>query len=244
MSAKLSKEEKKQIRVLEKACKVRCRDRQLLKQALIHKSYAYEQKLSVQEHNERLEFLGDAVLELVVSHLLMERYPDASEGQLSKIRAALVNEKTLSQLARKLKLGEQLYLGKGEESTHGREKNSILSNTYEAILGAFYLDRGFKKVSKVIRAHIETLLNQEHDDENGFCDYKTELQEKVQNRYHVIPRYRLIETTGPEHSKTFRIALFVNQEEWGEGEGRSKKEAEQQAAKAALVKLAETVIEK
>lgn len=231
--ARLSKLEKKKLKELEKRLGTRFWKRTLLKRALTHKSYANEKRWGAEGHNERLEFLGDAVLELVVSHALMEIYPKASEGELSKLRASIVNEKSLAKLARSLKLGEQLYLGKGEDLGQGREKPSLLADAYEAVLGALYLDRGFKKSFKVIRKQFDQLISELYE-APVYKDYKTELQERAQNLYKTIPKYRLVEEMGPDHDKTFKIDILIHQTIYGTGEGKSKKEAEQKAAKQAL----------
>lgn len=233
---KLSPQEKIGFKRIEKAIGYSFKKTSLLKRALTHKSYANEQKLPAEEQNERLEFLGDAVLELVVSELLMERYPQYSEGDLSKLRAAIVNEKQLASFAREFTLGESLYLGRGEEQTSGREKPSLLADAYEAVLGAIYLDRGYAKASLVIRKHYGRLLDRSAAEEI-YKDYKTDLQEKSQSLYKSIPRYRLAGESGPDHDKTFEIELTIRGEVMGRGQGRNKKEAEQQAAKEALGKI-------
>ena len=166
----------------------------------------------------------------------MERYPHFDEGDLSKLRAAIVNERQLAELARGLGLGTHLALGKGEEQTSGREKNSILSDGFEALLGAIYLDRGFKKSVEVIRHHYEKLLDQTPE-QKFYTDYKTELQEKSQAAYKSIPHYRLIAETGPDHEKTFEVEIFIHSQSFGKGRGKSKKEAEQEAAREALERL-------
>ncbi len=230
---KLTRDEKNKLRGLEKSLGIRFWKRELLKRALTHKSYANEKKWDATHHNERLEFLGDAVLELVVSHTLMERYPEAPEGELSKVRASMVNEKTLSSLARDLKLGERLYLGKGEEMGQGREKNSLLADAYEALLGALYLDRGFSKVFKIVSKHAHHLL-EKLNDEGFYKDYKTKVQELAQTLFKVVPRYRLVDESGPDHEKIFTVNLIIQNEIYGVGNGKSKKDAEQNAAKQAL----------
>lgn len=232
----MTKEERDKIKRLEKDIGYRFKKTSLLKRAVTHKSYANEKKLNHEEQNERLEFLGDAVLELSVSELLMERYPDFSEGDLSKMRAAIVNEKQLASLARGFYLGSYLYLGRGEEQTSGREKSSLLADAYEAVLGAIYLDRGFKKASEVVRRHYSRLLDKTPQ-RDFYQDYKTELQEKCQSLFHAVPKYRLIAEKGPDHDKVFEVELWVRHEQFGRGVGRSKKEAEQKAAKQALAKL-------
>lgn len=233
----MTKEEKKKIHRLEKAIGYSFGKPSLLKRALTHKSFANEIKLMQEEQNERLEFLGDAVLELAVSELLMRRFPAYSEGDLSKTRAAIVNERQLANFARSFGLGDYLYLGKGEEQTSGREKPSLLADAYEAILGAIYLDRGYKKAAEVIQRHYAELLDHTPSEEI-YQDYKTELQEKSQSLFRAAPRYRLVAEHGPDHDKTFEIELYIRNELMGRGAGHNKKEAEQMAAKEALEKLA------
>ncbi len=233
---KSTSEEKKRLTSLEKDLGYFFKKKETLQRAITHRSYVNEKRLSPDRHNERLEFLGDAVLELVISEFLMERHPDFTEGQLSKLRAAIVNEKQLATLARQLRLGEFLFLGKGEEQTSGREKNSLLADAFEALLGAVYLDGGFKKVTAVIRKQYHLLLDKGPLQE-FYQDFKTELQERTQALFHSIPRYKLVAEIGPDHSKTFEIELYVRDRLMGKGLGRSKKEAEQVAAQQALEQL-------
>lgn len=239
MPEPISRDEKKQLKKLEKNLSYRFKNRSLLKNALTHKSYANEKRLQASDHNERLEFLGDAVLELVVSDLLMEQYGDSAEGELSKLRASLVNEKTLAGVARDHQLGQYLYLGKGEEMGQGREKPSLLSDAMEAVLGAVYLDRGFSKAYRVIR-RIALELFEQVGTEGFYKDYKTLLQEKAQTVFRTVPKYKLVEEIGPDHDKTFKINLLIKGEVMGMGEGKSKKGAEQNAAKEALENIAKS----
>ncbi len=236
MSEKLTREEKKRLKGLEKNLGYGFKKKQWLKNALTHKSYANERKLDPLDHNERLEFLGDAVLELVVSHLLMDNYPEAAEGELSKVRASIVNETTLASVAKAHALGEYLYLGKGEEIGAGREKPSLLANGLEAVLGAIYLDRGFKKAYKVIK-RIALELFQQVGQEGFYKDYKTQLQEKAQILFKTVPKYKLVAESGPDHDKTFQVNLTIRGELMGVGTGKSKKGAEQNAAREALSTL-------
>ena len=236
---KVTREEKKTLKQFEKKLGYRFKNKELLKKALTHKSFANENKWPSTEHNERFEFLGDAVLELVISHLLMERFPDSSEGKLSKIRASIVNEKTLATVAQDLAIGQYLYFGKGEEVGGGRTKSSILSDGVEAVFGAIYLDRGFKKTFKVLSKIAENIFSQ-MDGEDFYKDYKTHLQETAQLRFKAIPRYKLVNEVGPDHDKEFEINILLNNEIFGVGKGKSKKEAEQNAAKQALEKIAES----
>lgn len=232
----LSREDKKRLKEFERLLGYSFKKREHLKRALTHKSYANEQHWPSTEHNERYEYLGDAVLELAVSHLLMEHFPDHPEGELSKLRAAIVNESHLAEMARRMEIGEYLYLGKGEDRTGGRDKPSLLSDAFEAVLGGVYLDRGFDKASKVVRKKFSCVLGTVGGE--GFIkDYKTRLQEISQGRFRVMPRYRLASTTGPDHKKTFEVNLYIKEELVGVGRGASKKAAEQEAAKQALERI-------
>jgi ribonuclease-3 len=206
---------------------------ELMRQAFLHSSYVNEQTDSDLRDNERLEFLGDAVLDLAISHILMELFQGSKEGDLSKYRATVVNEKGLCQVARELELGDYLILGKGEEVTGGRKKTSILADTMEAILGALYLDAGFDKTKEVVHRLFLPLL-EEIDTKNGANDYKSQLQEYTQEVYKTRPEYVLVEDNGPAHDKTFRVALRFQGIIVAEDEGKSKKEAEQKAAKKAF----------
>ena len=202
---------------------------EVLIQAFRHSSYVNEQTDSDLRDNERLEFLGDAVLDLAISHILMELFQDSKEGDLSKYRATMVNENGLYQVAQELALGDYLLLGKGEEVTSGREKPSILADTMEAVLGALYLDAGFGKTKEIIHRLFLPLLKR-IDTGKPSDDYKSQLQEYTQEIYKVRPEYVLVEESGPAHDKAFRVALLLQGETIAEGEGKSKKEAEQEAA--------------
>lgn len=209
---------------------------ELLLQAFRHASYVNEQADSDLKDNERLEFLGDAVLDLAISHLLMKRFEDAEEGDLSKFRAMVVDEAGLYQIALLLGLGDYLLLGKGEEHSRGREKPSILANTMEALIGALYLDAGFDKTLEVIVKLFSPLLEKVGTLEIIY-DYKSIFQEYTQKAYKTLPKYQLVEEVGPAHDKTFKVALILNGETLAEGKGKSKKEAEQEAAKEAFICL-------
>lgn len=229
----VTRDEKKQLKLLEKAYGYAFRRRTHLKRALTHRSYANEQKLPATDHNERYEFLGDAVLQLSVSHLLMEHFPQYPEGELSKLRAAIVNEAQLAQCARVVRLGEFLYLGKGEEQTGGRDKASLLADCYEAVLGAVYLDRGFARAFDVVATHFAPLLAQALAG-TLLRDFKTRLQEVAQSQFKLSPRYRLVKESGPDHSKLFAVEIYLGETKYGAGQGTSKKTAEQEAAREAL----------
>ena len=203
-------------------------------QALTHRSYAFEQGLT--ETNERLEFLGDAVLGVIVTDLAFRRFPDLSEGDLAKLRAATVKMSTLADVARGLGLGDLVRLGKGEEMSGGRDKASILADGMEAVIGAVYLDKGLD----FTRALIERLFWPRMDAYQrggGDRDYKMALQEQASREFGVAPEYR-VWSQGPDHAKEFTATVFLRGEEYGGGRGRSKKEAEQQAARQALEVLA------
>ena len=206
------------------------RNHELLEEAFRHSSYVNELPNSGLRDNERLEFLGDAVLDLAISHMLMTLFQDANEGDLSKYRASVVNERGLSRVAKKLGLGDYLLLGKGEELTQGREKPSILANTMEALIGAIYLDAGFSKTKDIISTLFVPLLAK-IDSGKPVDDSKSLLQEYTQAVYKIRPEYLLLDERGPAHNRTFKVALLLGGEIMAEGEGRSKKEAEQRAAR-------------
>ncbi len=207
----------------------------LLIQALTHRSFTAESKRGRFQDNERLEFLGDAVLELVISHLLFDKYgpPDFDEGDLTKMRAYLVNESSLAKRASKIELGRYLRLGRGEEYTGGRSKPSILADAFEAVTGAIYLDGGIDAAFSFVTRVFGKILD-EVGTQGLICDYKSALQEYTQARFKSVPLYNLETITGPAHSRTFEVSLRVEGKELSRGIGKSKKEAEQQAAKRAL----------
>ncbi|MBO5246228.1 MAG: ribonuclease III [Eubacterium sp.] len=205
----------------------------LLTQALTHSSYANEKHMKKGSDNERLEFLGDAVLEIVTSEFLYHKYPDMPEGQLTKLRASLVCEPTLALSAQAIDLGDYLVLGKGEDMTGGRMRKSILSDALEAVIGAIYLDGGFANAKEFISKYILTDI--EH--KQLFYDSKTILQEEVQGTDRGALRYELVREEGPDHNKHFVVAAYVGDEKLGTGEGPTKKAAEQQAAYEALLQL-------
>jgi ribonuclease III len=211
------------------------KNKSVLEQALRHSSYVNEQSDADLKDNERLEFLGDAVLNLVVGHLLMKRYPDINEGDLSRMRSNLVNETHLAQLARSIKMGPEIKLGKGEDQTNGREKNSILSDVFEALIAAVYLDGGFDVVFNFVERTFSEYITQSYRAAMDH-DAKSRLQEFSQVHLKAMPRYKVVHESGPDHDKTFRVLLTINDIETF-GVGKSKKSAEQNAAGNALDRL-------
>jgi ribonuclease III len=202
---------------------------ELAQRALTHRSYAYEN--GGLPTNERLEFLGDAVLGLIITDSLFRQYPDLPEGQLAKLRAAVVNMRALAGVARGLHLGDYIRLGKGEEGTGGRDKSSILADTLEAIIGAVYIDQGLAEADALVHRLFDPVMAQSARLGAGL-DWKTSLQELTAAEILGVPEYH-VEESGPDHEKSFRASVWIGGRDYGEGEGRSKKEAEQQAAEAA-----------
>ena len=223
------------LETLDRALGVSFRDAELRQAALTHRSYAFEQGLTVT--NERLEFLGDSVLGLVVTDMAYRSYPDMPEGQLAKLRAAIVNMQALADVARSLGIGDVVLLGKGEEQSGGRDKASILADALEAVFGAAYLDLGLDRardlIERLFRPRMEAYVRGEGD-----RDYKTILQEIASQELRSIPDYRVVER-GPDHEKEFTATVHVGGEPLGTGTGRSKKEAEQQAAREAHARITE-----
>ena len=215
------------IQTLEKRLSYTFKDQKLIIEALTHKSYKQPY------NNERLEFLGDAVLDLIVGQYLFEKFPGHNEGKLSKMRASLVNEEGFTMLAKHIGLGDQLFLSNAEENNEGRDKPSLLSNAFEAVMGALYLEAGLE----LTRNCTIKLLEEVHQDitlDTLFKDYKTTLQEMTQALYGMTPEYKLVGSVGPDHKKEFEIAVFINDKEYAKARGKSKKVAQQLAAEVAI----------
>ncbi len=208
---------------------------EIYEEALTHASFAHE--AGSRKHNERLEFLGDAVLELVISEYLYKSYPDYAEGKLTQLRHSIVNEKSLAALARRLNLGAYIKLGKGESASGGAGKASLLADALEALIGALFLDQGYKEASIKIIALLQPLLDALDQGKFPLVDYKTMLQEKCQSLTGKAPVYSIIKEMGPQHAKTFEAAAELEKSVIGLGTGKTKKEAEQAAAKAAWEQL-------
>jgi ribonuclease III len=211
-------------------------DQSYLLAALTRRSYWHENRDTCKNHNERLEVLGDAVLGLVIADILYRRRPEDDEGELQKKRASLVNRAALAQLMRQLDIARFLRMGKGDEISGGRENDSILSDTLEALVAAVYLDGGYSGAETMIEKHFYPLI-EGCSTRNGIDDFKSKLQEKTQAALGVTPTYRVVNQWGEEHRKNFQVAVFLGQDLWGEGEGNSKKEAAQRAAREALANL-------
>ena len=224
----------KDFSVLEKKLSFKFKDKDLLTQAFVHRSYLNENPDFHLAHNERLEFLGDAVLELIVSEYLYKEYPNNPEGEMTNWRAALVNAKMLSGLAADLGLGDFLLLSKGEAKEEGKARQYILANTFEAFIGAFYLDSGYQVCDKFIKRHLTVKLR-EIIESGLFKDSKSRFQEQAQEKLGITPVYKVTKEWGPDHAKNFIIGAFLKEELIAEGEGSSKQEAEEAAAKKALV---------
>lgn len=235
------KQRERLLKRLEKKLNHQFHNLNLLDEALTHRSYVHENPKIAKSDNERLEFLGDSILGFLFSdylyciHTQLNREP-LKEGELAKLKSALVSRPALAYLAKKIRLGQYLALGKGEEASGGKNRISILGDAFEALIGALYLDGGLKKVKqfifKTLKDHIDKLLK-----EGPQTDYKSILQEFTQSRFSSLPRYQLVSTSGPEHNKVFKVKVFLKNKCYGTGEGKSKKEAEARAAKSAYSRL-------
>lgn len=210
------------------------KNKDLLEQSLTHKSWVNENK-GERGSNERLEFLGDAVLEFVVSKEIFKKYPKKEEGYLTALRANLVNTVNLAKVAKKLKVGGSIFLSKGEEDGGGRENDSLLADTVEAIIGALYIDQGIKKAEEFIQENL--LVDVDQMAEGPLKDAKSNLQEIIQAKGYPTPKYQVVEESGPDHSKNFTVEVMVDRKVAGEGSGKSKSEAAQKAAESALAKI-------
>lgn len=212
------------------------KNKNLLKTAFIHRSYLNEHPKEHLGHNERLEFLGDSVLGFIISDYLFEKFPKHPEGDLTNFRSSIVNAKILSVVARELELGKYLFLSRGEEATGGRDRQYLLANTYESLLGAIYLDSGTesskKFIHKTLLPHLKAII-----ENKLYKDYKSQLQEIAQAKFNITPNYNIISEKGPDHTKTFETGAYLGKKLLAKGEGKSKQDAEQEAAKRALEKL-------
>lgn len=217
----------------EEKAEVTFKDKNLLKQAFTHRSYINENKNTRLEHNERLEFLGDAVLELVVTDFLYKAYPTKPEGELTTYRSALVNAITLAEVASNLSMNDYLLLSKGEAKDTGRARQYILANTFEAVVGALYMDQGYDSAKSFIEKNILVFADKMIARGN-LVDAKSAFQEKAQEKTGITPSYKLVKESGPDHDKSFTVSVLIGKDQIATGEGKSKQEAEQNAALRAL----------
>ena len=208
-------------------------NKELLRQAFTHRSYINENRDVDRDHNERLEFLGDAVLELVITDFLFHKYPDKPEGELTSYRAALVNADTCSRVANNLNFNNYLLLSKGEAQDTGRARQYILADTFEAVIGAIYLDQGYESAREFISTHLSPLID-EIVEQGAWIDAKSKFQEEAQEHTGITPVYETLEESGPDHDKHFEVGVYLNDELVATGTGNAKQEAEQQAAKRGL----------
>jgi ribonuclease-3 len=223
----------KDIKTFEDATALSFADPALLRQAFTHRSYINEHRGEVQGHNERLEFLGDAVLELVATDFLYKKYPAKPEGELTSYRAALVNTVSLAETAQALSLGDYLLLSKGEAKDTGRARDVILADAFEAVVGALYLDQGYAAAEAFLTTHLFGKLDAILAD-RSYQDAKSRFQERAQEKKGVTPTYETLSEVGPDHDKVFTVGVYLGEREVARGQGKSKQEAEQDAAQAAL----------
>lgn len=221
---------------VQKVLKTKLEDETLFKTAFTHRSYLNEHPKCETPSNERLEFLGDAVLQLLSSEYLYEEYPNSPEGELTNFRSAIVCTQSIGEEAKRLKYGNLLLMSNGEESTGGRGREYILANTFESVLGALYLEKGIEVckefVTRELLYKVEDIVNNE-----SYKDAKSKFQELAQEKHGVTPEYTVVDSWGPDHEKIFKVAVHLGDKEWGAGEGGSKQKAEQEAAQNALKKL-------
>lgn len=220
---------------IEKIVGVKFNDELLIKTACTHRSYLNEHRSTVKEHNERLEFLGDAVLELVVTDYLFNNYKSKPEGELTSWRAALVKTESLAEFAESVGLGQYLLMSRGEAKSGGRTRTALLANMVEAIIGAIYLDQGYNAAEKFINDNISSKI-EDIIKSGSYIDAKSHFQEIAQEREGVTPHYEVTSESGPDHDKIFEMAVYINKKMWGKGKGNSKQAAQQAAATTALKK--------
>lgn len=233
METQDTQEMNEQLKALEGILGSAFHDRTHLLTAMTHRSYLNENREAKQEHNERYEFLGDAVLELIVTDFLFNKFPEKPEGELTAVRAALVNTNTLSDAARELGVNEYLLLSRGEARDSGRARQYILANTFEAIVGAIYLDRGYDAAKQFVAEQLFK-KTEEIVEKRLWQDSKSRFQELAQEHANVTPSYRVLSQEGPDHDRVFTIGVFLGDEQIAEGSGNAKQEAEQQAAERAI----------
>lgn len=232
----LKKEEIKRISELEEKITYKFKNKNLLLRALMHRSFVNENLGENKKDNEKLEFLGDSVLNLVTTEYIVANFKKLNEGELSKIKSQIISETIFSSISQDIGLGSYLFLSRGENLSGGRKRHSILGDAFEALIGAIFLDSDYYTTSKIALKFLINKINHLNEIE-GVGDYKTQLQEYIQSKYKITPCYNLIETIGPDHDKLFRVNVSINDEIIAEGIAKSKKRAEKQAAKKAMKKL-------
>lgn len=232
----MKEERKKKLKEFENLIEIQFNSKKYLDLALTHSSYANQFNLKYEEHNERLEFLGDSVLSMVISEYLFKNYRNEHEGRLTKVRAGVVCEASLAKIARKLNINDYIRIGKGEELSGGRNRDSLLADACEALIAAIYLDKGYETVKGFVLENLVDMIKRLEKEKN-FDDYKTKLQEYVQKEVCLPIEYEIVNESGPDHDKLFESEVFLDRKCYGRGKGKSKKEAEQQAAKEALMRL-------
>lgn len=215
---------------LEKKLKIVFKNSLLLKRALTHRSYLNEHPGEKLASNERLEFLGDAVLEFLVSQFIYQQFPHYPEGKLTNLRSKLVCDRSLAKIAKRLEIGEHLLLSRGEEESGGRENLSLLANAFEALIGAIFLDQGLTAANSFLESYLFPTI----EEAKNYRDYKSDFQEQAQEQFRITPTYRILKTSGPDHGKIFTVGVFLAKKPWGRGVGKSKQAAEQAAARHAL----------
>ncbi|MBN2659113.1 MAG: ribonuclease III [Spirochaetales bacterium] len=231
----VSSKRRTELRLFEKQAGIRFKRLDLLNLAFIHRSFSNEYSHKI-ENNEKLEFLGDSVLGMVTADYLFSRLPDKVEGYLAKVKSFVVSEESLDSIARSIDVDKFILIGKGEENSGGRNKKAIIADCMEAIIGAYYLDTGYREVSKFVLRFLVPEINKVLENKHK-KDYKTMLQEYVQKKYHIYPKYTLVKKSGPDHDRTFWMEVSIDGKTFGPGEGKNKKEAEQQAAEEAYAYL-------
>jgi len=224
------------LNILEKKLKIKFQNPQLLKEALIHRSYLNEIKEKGLRSNERLEFLGDAILSFVISEWLFRQFPAYSEGQLTNLRSNLIKTESLTKIAKKFDLGKFLFLSRGEKEEGGKNNPVLLANAFEAVLGAIFLDGGMETVKNFVKEHFKNLLKTVIV-KGEFKDFKSLLQEKIQAETKITPFYKVLKEAGPDHAKTFTVGVFLGETLLSQGVGKNKQTAEEKAAKSALIKI-------
>jgi ribonuclease-3 len=232
----IDRERRKEIELFERQAGIRFKRKELLNLSFCHRSFANENQKSI-DNNEKLEFLGDSVLGIVVTDYLFRTFPDKTEGEMAKVKSMVVSEDSLAEIARNLRIDNYILVGRGEEFSGGRSKKALLADCLEAVIGAYYIDSGFKKASLFVRNYLVPLIQDVVEDRHDNRDYKTLLQELAQRKFRTYPRYNLLKIKGPEHKKEFWIEVEILDGKYGPGKGSNKKKAEQDAARIAFETL-------